>query len=294
MSSELRVHVNGHLVPRSEAKVSVWDAGFQCGDGVYEGLRVYRGGIFQLYEHVDRLFKCAHATGITMPWDRNHVAKVLLETVRANGFTDDAHIRVTVTRGDRPRTGMDPRIGGDAPPTLVVIVEPKKPAFPKSGIKLVTSSLRRMPAQCLDPKLHTLNQLGQIMAKIEANHSGADEALMLDMQGFVAETNSANIFLVRDSTIFTPRRDSIMPGFTRQLVLELAPKLGHVASEENLSLADFYTADEVFISGTVNQLVPVVEIDRRQIGAGIAGGVTTKLIGRYLELAAEQSITALD
>jgi branched-chain amino acid aminotransferase len=288
---ELLAYINGQLVPREQAKVSVWDAGFQCGDGVYEGLRVYRGGIFQLHEHVERLFLCAHAIGIKLPWSRTEVAGAMLQTVRANGLKDDAHIRVSLTRGDRPHTGMDPRIGGNNPPTFVIIAEPKKPAFPKSGIRLMTSALRRTPAQCLDPKLHTLNQLGQVMAKIEANHAGVNEALMLDMQGFVAETNSANIFLAKGQRLATPRRDSIMPGFTRQLILGLAPELGFQVVEENLSLADFYGADEVFITGTVNQLVPVVEIDRRLIGEGGPGPVTSKLLNQYLSIAAEKSIT---
>lgn len=291
--SELLVYIDGRLVPRPEAKISVWDSGFQCGDGVYEGLRVYRGGVFQLREHVDRLFRCAHAIGIAVPKSREALAQAILDTVKANGLAEDAHIRITITRGDKPRTGMDPKIGGDAAPTMVIIAEPKTPAFPKSGIRLVTSSVRRTPAQCLDPKLHTLNQLGQIMAKIEANNAGANEALMLDMQGFVAETNSANIFIVRGSQIATPKRDAIMPGFTRALVLETAPTLGWTASEENVSLADVYGADEVFITGTVNQLVPVVEVDGRRIGGGQPGPVATGLLRRYLEIAAAQRVTAI-
>jgi branched-chain amino acid aminotransferase group I len=289
--NELLVYLNGELVRRGEAKVSVWDAGFQCGDGVYEGLRVYRGGVFQLHEHVDRLFSCAHAVGIPMPWSRNHVANAILETIRANGLAEDAHVRVSVTRGDRPWTGMDPRIGEGYPPTIVIIAEPKKPGMPKAGIRLITSSLRRIPAQCMDPKLHTMNQLGQILAKMEANHANVDEALMLDMQGFVAETNHANIFLLRNGRLATPRRDSIMPGFTRGLILDVAPTLGFPVSEENLSVADFYMADEVFITGTVNQLVPVIEIDGRAIGSGAAGMVTTRLLEKYLSVAAAESVT---
>jgi branched-chain amino acid aminotransferase len=291
--SELRVYIDGKLLPRTEAKVSVWDSGFQCGDGVYEGLRVYRGGVFQLREHVDRLFRCAHAIGIAIRQSREAVAQAILGTVKANGLVEDAHIRITVTRGDKPRTGMDPRIGGGAPPTMVIVAEPKAPAFPKSGIRLVTSSVRRTPAQCLDPKLHTLNQLGQIMAKIEANAAGADEALMLDMQGFVAETNSANIFMLRGERLATPKRDAIMPGFTRALVIETAPALGWMISEENLSLADLYGADEIFITGTVNQVVPVTEVDGRRIGGGQPGPAATGLLRRYLEIAEAQTVTAI-
>jgi branched-subunit amino acid aminotransferase/4-amino-4-deoxychorismate lyase len=179
---------------------------------------------------------------------------------------------------------MDPRIGADWPPTLVIIVERKAPPFPKSGIRLITSSVRRTPAQCLDPKLHTLNQLGQIMAKLEANNAGANEALMLDMQGFVAETNSANVFMVSGTSLATPKRDSIMPGLTRAYVLSVAPELGLEVHEENISLGDFYGADEVFITGTVNEIVPVIEIDGRRIGAQ-PGPVARGLLSRYVETA---------
>jgi len=292
--SELLVYINDKLVPRSEAKISVWDSGFQCGDGVYEGLRVYGGGVFQLHEHVDRLYRCAHAIDITMTRDRAAMARTILEVIRANKLSEDAHIRISVTRGDKPRTGMNPKIGEGALPTVVIIAESKKLAFSKSGISLLTSSLRRTPAQCLDPKLHTLNQLGQIMAKIEANNAGKDEALMLDMQGFVAETNSANIFMLRDGKLSTPKRDSIMPGFTRRLVLDMAASAGLKPVEENLSVADIYGADEVFITGTVNQLVPVIEVDSRVISNGKAGKVTTGLLADYLKVAAEKTVTSVD
>ena len=287
---DLLVYLNGQLVPRNQARVSVWDSGFQCGDAVYEGLRVYSGGVFQLHEHIERLFKCAHAIGIEIPLSRQETAKAIWDTVRANGVTADAHIRITVTRGEKVKTGMDPRIDSDGGPTVVVIVEPKAPAFSKKGISLITSSIRRTPAECLDPKLHTCNQLGQILAKMEANTAGAQEAIMLDVNGFVAETNSANIFALNGDRLATPKRDSIMPGLTRGLVLGLAPEFGWDASEENLSLADLYGADEVFITGTVNEIVPVTEIDARRIGSGTNGPGATSLLARYLEIANRDAV----
>ncbi len=282
--------LDGALLPRSEARVSLWDRGFQSGDAVYEGLRVYRGGVFQLHEHVRRLFLCAAAIGITMRMSEGEVADAILRTVHANGVEADAHVRITVTRGDAPSTGMDPRICDATPPCVAIIVERKRPPLPKTGIALATSSIRRTPAQCLDPKLHSCNQLGQIMAKMEANRSGAHEALMLDMQGFVAETNSANVFIIRDDRLLTPRPDSIMPGLTRGTVLNMAHEAGLRAAETNLSLGDVYMADEMFITGTVNQLASVTEVDGRRIGGGQPGPKTQDLLERYLRQAEENSV----
>ncbi|WP_226781586.1 aminotransferase class IV [Oceaniglobus trochenteri] len=283
--TEQLVYINGDLVTRENAKISVWDRGFQSGDGVYEGLRVYNGGVFRLHEHVARLIRCAHALRINLKMTHDDICKAILKTVEANGLTSDAHIRITLTRGDKPTTGMDTKIGEDWPPCLVIIIEPKKPSFPKDGLRLITSSVRRMPAQCLDPKLHTLNQLGQIMAKIEANNAGANEAIMLDMQGFVAETNSANLFMIEGDTLRTPKVDALMPGLTRGYMLKIAADFGLKAVEDNISLGDLYCADEVFMTGTVCEIVPVTEIDGRRIGAGKPGPRTLKLLERYLETA---------
>lgn len=285
--------LNGKLVPRDEARISIWDRGFQSGDAVYEGLRVYGGGVFQLHEHIRRLFLCAHAIGIRMSLTERDVAKAILDTVAANQIEEDAHVRITVSRGEPLTSGMDTRICADVEPTIAILVESKKPQMPKTGIKLATSSVRRTPAQCLDPKLHTCNQLGQILAKMEATSAGADEALMLDMDGFIAETNTANIFLIQADTLSTPACDSIMPGLTRQIVLDLASERGLRARDGRVSLADLYMADEAFITGTVNQLVPVIEVDGRVIGTGKAGTHTQALLQRYLEKARSLTVTAV-
>lgn len=286
------VYLNGALVSRDQARISIWDRCFQSGDAVYEGLRVYNGGVFQLKEHVQRLFLCAKALGISIKMCEGDVEKAILETVRANRLESDAHVRVTITRGEAPRTGMDPAICDSTPPTIAILVEAKKPQMPKTGIRLITSSMRRTPAQCLDPKLHTCNQLGQIMAKMEANRAGVDEALMLDLQGFVAETNSANVFIFDGNRLLTPRRDCIMPGFTRRLVFSMASDHGLQVTEDNISLADVYMAREMFIAGTVNQIVPVIEVDGRSIGSGEAGQVTQCLLAAYLARAQVESVPA--
>ena len=296
MQSQIEPQVcflNGRLVPRSEARISIWDRGFQSGDAVYEGLRVYRGGVFQLHEHVRRLFLCARAIGIRMSLTERDVAKAILDTVAANRIEEDAHVRITVSRGDPLSSGMDTRICANVEPTVAILVEGKKPQMPKSGIRLATSSVRRTPAQCLDPKLHTCNQLGQILAKIEANNAGADEALMLDTDGFVAETNSANIFIIQGDILSTPRADSIMPGCTRQLVFDLAIERDLRVRETRVSLGDVYMADEMFITGTVNQIVPVIEVDGRAIGTGKAGPHTGALLERYLQEAEKLTVTAV-
>lgn len=286
----LKVYVNGEIVPAEDARLSVWDGGFQSGDAVYEGMRVYNRCVYRLYEHLRRLYDCAHAIGIQVPIAIDAMADAVRRTVRENGFTDDAHIRVTVTRGTKRITGMDPRIPLTHGPNIVILAEPKTPAFHKNGIALITSSLRRMPAQCLDPKLHSCNQLGQILAKMEAVNAGGDEALMLDLHGFVAETNSANVFIVKGNRLATPRRDACMPGITRAHVLRIGASLGWDTHEENLSLTDVYTADEMFMTGTVCEIVPVTKVDGRRIGDGEPGDRTLEILGQYLRSARSEGI----
>ncbi len=284
------VFVNDRLVPRAQAMVSVWDAGFQHGDGVYEGIRVYNGKIFRLHEHVARLFECADALGIRIPMSREEMAVAIARTVHANNLVHDTHIRVQATRGLKRLTGMDPELAAVPHATVVVMAEPKKPTLPKGGMTLITSSIRRTPADCLDPKLHTCNQLGQIMAKMEANHAGADEALMLDTHGFVAETNSANVFVVKGKRVSTSTRNACMPGLTREFVLELAERLGYQAREEDLSLSDVYRADEMFVCGTVCEIAPVTGVDGRRIGSGQPGPVTERISEAYLKVAGSEGV----
>ena len=282
----MKVYVGGKIVPAHAAAVSVWDSGFQHGDSVYEGIRVYGGRLLQLEAHIERLYQSAHAIGITPTLTRAETAEAIKATVRANGFRDNAHLRVTLTRGQKSMTGMDPRLNGAAAPLLVVIIEPKSPVFGEAGVTLITASVRRTAVECLDPKIHSSNQLGQILAKLEANHAGADEALMLDVHGMVAETNSANFFVVRHGIVMTSRRHNCLNGLTRAWVLDNAERLGATrALEDDLSLTDVYTADEAFMCGTVCEVVPVVEVDGRQIGNGVPGPLVKAILAGYREYA---------
>ena len=278
----LQVYVGGELVPATDAKVSVWDSGFQHGDSVYEGIRVYGGRILQLHEHIERLYQSAHAIGIHPVMTREETAEAIKATVRANGLYDDTHLRVTLTRGSKVMTGMDPRLNTAGDPLLVVIAEPKPPVFGHAGVTLITSSVRRMAVECLDPKIHSCNQLGQILAKLEANHAGADEALMLDVHGMVAETNSANFFIVHHGTVMTSPRHTCLNGLTRAWILKNAERLGaDGALEDDLTLTDVYTADEAFMCGTVCEVVPVVAVDGRTIGTGAPGPLTQAILDGY-------------
>ncbi len=281
MNTPLYVHVDGALVPASEAKVSVFDAGFQSGDAVWEGLRVYNGTVLRLQDHLTRLEHSAKALRITLPGSREDIARALQQTLDANDFRHDVHVRLMVTRGARSTSGMDPR---NAPPRgcLVIIAERKPVEESPAPQRLRTSSIRRPHPQVLDPGIHHSNQLNSILARLEIwNDPGIDATLMLDTDGFVAEADTANIFCITGNTVRTPFATSCLHGITRATVLEEAAALGYEAREERLSLFEFYRADEVFVTGTVCELVPVVEIDGRRIGAGEPGPVWRKLLDSY-------------
>ncbi len=270
------VHVDGELVPRDEARISVFDSAVQGGDAVWEGLRVYDGKIFALERHLDRLFASAHALRFAGVPSRAEVRAAVVETFVANGMYDGAHARLTLTRGAKITSGMSPA-HNQAGCCLIVLAEWKPPVYETSGIRLITSSIRRNSPATLDSKIHHNNLLNNILAKIEADIAGADDALMLDLNGFVAETNATNVFLVRDEAVITPSADSCLPGITRAVVLELAADAGWKVAERNVSLAEVYTADEVFTTATMGELSPVLEVDGRAIGGGSVGPVTERL-----------------
>ncbi len=286
-NTEIRVHVGGRLVPRAEAKVSVFDSSVQGGDAVWEGLRVYRGRVFALESHLDRLFASAHAMAFRDLPSREAVKAAIFETLRANGMRDGAHIRLTLTRGEKVTSGMDPR-WNQSGPCLIVLAEWKAPVYAAAGIRLVTSAIRRNPPFAIDSKIHHNNLINNILAKIEANVAGVDDALMLDHVGFVSETNATNVFLVRRGVLLTPFADSCLPGITRGIVLELARAHGIPAAEKNLSLAEVWTAEEMFTTGTMGELSPVLEVDGRRIGAGEIGPLTRRLQALYAELTARE------
>ena len=283
-NTKILVHVNGELKPRAEARVSVFDSSVQGGDAVWEGLRVYRRRVADLDRHLDRLFASAHAMAFEGVPSREAVRQALFDTLRANEMTDGAHVRLTLTRGEKVTSGMSPQFNRSGC-TLIVLAEWKDLVYDPQGIRLITSSVRRNNPQCIDSKIHHNNLINNILAKIEANLAGADDALMLDLNGFVSETNATNVFLIREGTLFTPHADSCLPGITRSTVMEAAREDGLPVVEKNLSLTEVYTADEMLTTGTMGGLAPVLDVDGRKIGNGRRGPVTLRLQRLHAERA---------
>jgi branched-chain amino acid aminotransferase len=282
---DLIVNVGGHLVHRDKAAISPFDSAVQGGDAVWEGLRLYRGRIFRLDEHLTRLRRSALALAFDSVPSDQAITDQIRQTVQANGMTDNVHIRLTLTRGVKITSGMDPRLNQSGP-TLIILAEHKPPVYDQAGISLITSSVRRTPPDSLDPKIHHNNLLTSIMAKIEANAAGADDAVMLDHRGFVAETNASNIFLVTGGLLATPTAVACPEGITRAVVLEIAASAGIPHATGHYSLTELYTADEVFVTGTMGGIAPVVSLDGRTIGTGKPGPVTLRLTGLLAKLTA--------
>ncbi len=284
-------YVNGEFVPKTEAKISIYDSGFQHGDAVYEGIRVYDNRIFMLEEHVKRLFESCKSLDISVGISPAELIDIVKETVRRNLAigVKDIHIRLQVTRGLKALTGMNPKMN-IGPSSIVLCVDEKKPIFNKEGVKLITSVLKRFSPHYLDAKIHDCNQLNQIMAAIEANRQGADEAIMLDELGFVSETNSCTLVMVKDNELLLPKIDYILPGITREILMQIADKHGFGLQERNLSLHEFYNADEVFMCGTVGEVVPVAEIDGKKIGSSIPGSITKILSEDFYELTQQHGV----
>jgi branched-chain amino acid aminotransferase len=282
---DLIVNVGGRLTHRDQAAVSPFDSAVQGGDAVWEGLRLYQGRIFRLTEHLARLRRSAAALGFAEVPPDAEITEHIRRTLAANQMTDSVHIRLTLTRGVKITSGMDPRLNQSGP-TLIVLAEHKPPVYDKSGLTLITASVRRPPPDAGDPKIHHNNLLPSILAKIEANVAGADDAVMLDTRGFVAETNATHLFLVTAGTLGTPSCAACPEGITRGVVLELAAAAGLRCREGDYSLAQFHAADEVFVTGTMGELAPVIRLDGRTIGSGSPGPITHKLNGLFAELTA--------
>ena len=276
------VHIGGELLKREDAKISVLDSLVQGGDGVWEGLRVYNGKIFQFEKHIDRMFNSAKAMHFQGVPSRNEIKEAVFSTLKANDMYDGVHIRLTLSRGLKTTSGMNPELNTSGC-CLIVLPEFKPPVYGNEGIKLITSSIRRNSPQCLDSKIHHNNLINNILAKIEANLAGADDALMLDIDGFVSETNATNVFLVKNGILKTPFPDSCLPGTTRAMIMKIARDEGITLEERRLSLVEFQAADEVFTTGTMGELSHVVELDGRQIGDGALGPITTLLQALYAE-----------
>ncbi|HKW43430.1 MAG TPA: branched-chain-amino-acid transaminase [Thermoplasmata archaeon] len=281
---ELTVYVDGKFYPQSEAKVNVFDHGLLYGDGVFEGIRAYNGRVFKLERHMDRLFHSAKAIDLKIPLSKEEIAQLILETCRRNDIKE-GYIRPIITRG-RGDLGLDPRKCKSGP-SIIVIAQPSINLLGKvydRGLKVVTSSYRRVPPQSLSPSIKSLNYLNNIMAKVEANQYGADEALMLDIHGYVSEASAENVFIVRNHAIVTPFTSTNLPGVTRETVLELAPSLGLEAREQFFTLYDMWAADEAFITGSAAEVAPVVEVDGRSIGDGRPGPTTKKIMKAFRDL----------
>ncbi|MDG4826639.1 aminotransferase class IV [Asanoa sp. WMMD1127] len=279
-NADIRYSVNGVLRHRDEPGLSPFDSVVQGGDAVWEGLRLYDGRIFALDAHLTRLRRSASALNFAGIPSNADITAAVRETLAANDMRDGVHVRLTLTRGVKLTSGMDPRLN-TAGCTLIVLAEHKPPVYDTSGLTLITSSVRRPGADVLDPKIHHANLLNSILAKIEANVAGADDALMLDSRGFVAETNATHLFAVVDGGLVTPRTVACPEGITRDTVLKLAPEAGVPTEVRDVSLVEMYNADEVFCTGTMGELAAVTTIDGRVVGAGEVGPVTAKLSGIY-------------
>lgn len=275
-NKDILVFVGDKLVPRDAARVSVFDSVVQGGDAVWEGLRVYRGRIAAFDGHLERLQNSAKALAFAAVPPTNQIRDAVFRTLEANGMRDETHIRLTLTRGEKTTSGMNPRFNQSGC-TLIVLAEWKPPVYSDNGIRVITASTRRNTPQCLDSKIHHNNLLNNILASIEANVAKVDSAIMLDVHGFISETNDTNLFIVKNRSLFTPHADSCLPGLTRKMVLDICLENDILAKERNISLTELYTADEVFTSGTMGELTPVLEADGRQIGDGTVGDMTRKL-----------------
>jgi branched-chain amino acid aminotransferase len=282
---DLIVNVAGRLAHRDRAVISPFDSAVQGGDAVWEGLRLTDGRIFALDEHLARLRRSAHALAFDAIPSDTEITDEIRRTLAANGMRDGVHIRLTLTRGVKITSGMDPRLNQSGP-TLIVLAEYKAPVYDTSGITLIAASVRRPAPDCLDPKIHHNNLLPSILAKIEANVAGADDAVMLDPRGFIAETNATHIFMLLGGTLATPSTVSCPEGITRAAVLALAVDAGIPCAVGDYTLPQLYTAEEAFVTGTMGGLAPVVAVDGRPIGGDTPGPVTKRLTELYAGLTA--------
>ena len=264
-NKDINVFVNGKLYHRDEPAISVFDSVVQGGDAVWEGLRLYKEGIICLSHHINRLHESAHTLAFTSVPTAEDLKKALKMTIKANQMTQGVHIRMTLTRGVKITSGMDPRLN-QAGSTLIIVPEYKAPVYDnETGIKIITASQRRNNPQFLDSKIHHNNLLNNILAKIQSNVAGADAALMLDERGFASELNGTNIFMISGDHVFTPYADNCLPGITRKLIIQLCRENNIEIEERNISLSELYNADHIFTTGTMGELTPVTSLDGRKI-----------------------------
>jgi branched-chain amino acid aminotransferase len=293
---DLIVNINGQLVHRDKAGVSPFDSAVQGGDAVWEGLRLYNGRIFKLHEHLDRLERSARALSFVEIPPHEKIIDEVKRTLASNKMSDGVHIRLTLTRGVKITSGMDPRLNQSGS-TLIVLAEHKAPVYTKTGLTLITSKIRRPPREVLDARIHHANLLNSILAKIEANSAGADDALMLDTRGFVAETNATHVFIVRNSDksrasgdLATSHVVACPEGITRATVMEICAADKIRCIETDLSVVDVYGANEMFCTGTMGELAAVTRLDNRQIGDGKVGPMTKRLSELYAKRTATEGV----
>lgn len=292
-NKDLLININGELYHRDVAGISPFDSAVQGGDAVWEGLRLYEGRIFKLIPHLNRLRDSAMAMAFAEIPPQDLIIDEIRKTLAANRMTDGVHIRLTLSRGVKYTSGMDTRLNTQGP-TLIVLAEHKPPVYDKSGIRLITSGIRRIPPDCVDQNIHSCNLINSILAKIQANAAGADDALMLDYQGYVAETNATHVFIARDGLVMTSDTGSCPEGITRAAVLEICADNGIPHEVKNLSLSEVYRADEMFCTGTMGELAPVVELDGRRIGSGAAGPMSARLSELFRERTRREGYQVVD
>ncbi len=290
---DLIININGQLIHRNKAGISPFDSAVQGGDAVWEGLRLYNGRIFKLNEHLHRLHASATALCFAEIPSHEKIIDEIKRTLAANDMRDGVHIRLTLTRGMKITSGMDPRLNQSGP-TLIILAEHKAPVYAKTGLSLITSKVRRPSPETLDCKIHHANLLNSILAKIEANNEGADDALMLDIRGFIAETNATHIFIVRKNEIATSRIFACPEGITRATIIEICAAEKIRCTETDLSPVDVYSADEMFCTGTMGELAGVVKVDNHLIGDGNIGPMTKNLSALYAKRTAVEGVQVVD
>lgn len=289
---DLLININGQLIHRNQAGISPFDSAVQGGDAVWEGLRLYSGRIFKLQEHLTRLRRSAEALAFAHVPSDERIIDEIKRTLDANKMRDGVHIRLTLTRGLKITSGMDPRLNQSGP-TLIVLAEHKAPVYSKIGLTLITSRFRRPPPEILDPRIHHANLLNSILAKIEANNAGADDALMLDTRGFVAETNATHLFIVRSGEVATSRVVACPEGITRATIFEMCRAEKIACVDIDLALDEVFQADEAFCTGTMGELAGVVKVDGRTIGQGRPGPMTKRLSDCYARRTATEGYSVI-
>ena len=284
-NQNIKIYINGEFFQRQDAKISVFDSGYLVGDGVWEGIRLYKGKLAFVNDHLSRLWTAAKAIGLNIPYSKDEIIKRIQSTVEINNMFDQVHIRVMLTRGIKKTPSQDPRLTISGP-NLVIIAEYKKASIESKnkGIKLFTSSFRRGSPDYLDPKLNCHSKLHEVQALIQAIEAGADEALMLDIHGFVSTCNATNFFMITNNEVWTSTGDYCMNGITRAKIINICKENDIICHQKNFSLYDTYSADEAFVTGTFGGVTPVTHIDGKQIGMGTFGSTSKKLSNLYEQL----------